>query len=1243
MAAVVGAMFVSALIASSSALAITQRGHVFSFAFGKSGKGVGQFSHPSGVAVNDESGEVYVADKKNGAVEEFKPISKEGELTEEEFTAEFAVPSPTAVAVDNSAEPSDPSKGDVYVVGSGGKTIFKLGPSGEAITKITDFKVGSSKSKEKLSGIEGLAVNSQGELLLDSEADELLTYSDAIVNQGQSEAPTGLGASQARGFAVDSEGDAYIATNATSEEALKRAKEEEREETAMYAVAKVDPSSATVLIPELDTEDTTGVGVDESTNEAFVANLRFGPGGKLTSTVAAFGADGSLIQRLSAPGLSEGTAVAVDPEGHVVYVADGASARVYVFELEPSGRPTVEGLRTQGLQPGGDVSNATKLEAQLDPEGAETHYHFEYGSASCASEPAACTSTPSTSLPAGFGDQPVTWEIQSLPAGTYYYRLVAENSFGEVVSAEQTFTIAAIVSGLADGREWELVSPPEKAGAEPEAPTKEGGTIQASESGAAISYVADGPMPAGSEPEGVRSPEFTQVLSARGAQGGWSSQNITTLNTSGFGILVGVSPEYQTFSSSLALGLVKPNFGSENSGSLERPPLAPEAKERTIYLRDDAPLAPGESEEADYRAAVAEGEKMEPHNAGYLPLVTAINAPGGKPFGGGDGEGIVFEAATPDLSHVVLATSKGEPGIYEWSTGVSELQRVSVLPASEGGAFLSPASARVGAEGKNVRHAISNDGSRVFWSAGGHLYVSDPQTGETLRVDANAGGSGNGQEEAAFQIASADGSKVFFTDNQALTPLSRPGGEGDPDLYVYELNPGTPLSGTLRDLTPEGLEGASANVLATRTGGGVIGASEDGSYVYFVANGVLAPGAKRGTCPREAAVEPRGVTCNLYIRHFNGKQWEPTKLIAAISSEDYPDWEGAGTDDLDGMTAGASPEGDYLAFMSDLPLTGYDNEDVSSEAPGERLDEEVFLYDAESGHLVCASCDPTGARPHGVFDFGAHGEGAGEGLGLVVDRPQTWAEGDPADHWLAGSLPGWTSESAARAIYQPRYLSDSGRLFFDSADAIVPLAKPTKTELVNGTPQQVGVENVYEYERPGLGGCKTGGGCVSLISSGTSEHESAFLDASISGDDVFFLTAARLAAQDHDGLFDVYDAHVCEADSPCAPPPPPAPAPPCEGEACQGAYTPPAAFQTPPTSTFSGSGNLVEKIQVLSSQESKSASKPKPLTRAQKLAKALKTCRAKYKKQKSRRAACEKQARRKYGPKPKSKTSGKGK
>jgi hypothetical protein len=94
-------------------------------------------------------------------------------------------------------------------------------------------------------------------------------------------------------------------------------------------------------------------------------------------------------------------------------------------------------------------------------------------------------------------------------------------------------------------------------------------------------------------------------------------------------------------------------------------------------------------------------------------------------------------------------------------------------------------------------------------------------------------------------------------------------------------------------------------------------------------------------------------------------------------------------------------------------------------------------------------------------------------------------------------------------------------------------------------------------------------GCVSLISSGTSGEESAFLDASESGDDVFFLTSARLTASDLDTSLDLYDARVDggfpEAIKPVE----------CSGDACQAPASPPSD-PTPASLSFQGAGNLVE-------------------------------------------------------------------
>ena len=333
---------------------------------------------------------------------------------------------------------------------------------------------------------------------------------------------------------------------------------------------------------------------------------------------------------------------------------------------------------------------------------------------------------------------------------------------------------------------------------------------------------------------------------------------------------------------------------------------------------------------------------------------------------------------------------------------------------------------------------------------------------------------------------------------------------------------------------------------------GVIGTSEDGSYVYFVATEVLASGALDGED-------------NLYLAHEEEGKWT-TSYIATLSSEDEHDWysglAGALTRDLGGVRSRVSPDGGYLAFMSNRSLTGYDNLDAANGRP----DDEVYLFDARSGRLACASCNPTGARPTGIFD---------DGENVLTDRNIT-SNNTLRGHWLAGLLPGWYDGALSDkgVVYQPRYLSNSGRLFFDSPSGLVP-------QDTNG------LMDAYEYEPVAVGSCSAAdttfsersGGCVSLISSGTSSSESAFIAASENGDDVFFLTASRLSAADYDTSVDVYDAHVCSAAAPCVAAP--VSPPPCTtGDACKAAPAPqPPIFGAPASATFSGAGNVVPEAK----------------------------------------------------------------
>jgi len=849
-------------------------------------------------------------------------------------------------------------------------------------------------------------------------------------------------------------------------------------------------------------------------------------------------------------------------------------------------------------------ATSATLNATIDPNGAPTSYYFQYGHSSAYE-----AQTGPAPLGAGKGDvQVAPRHLQGLsPLSEYHYRVVAVTRL-EVQGSQQTvsffgpdqsFRTLGAQAQMLDSRRWELVSPPDKHGAQLFGISSEG-VIQAAAGGGAVSYLASQPTE-----EGVKGYLYgaVQVLSTRG-QEGWSSKDIPLAHASATGVQVGTGGEYRGFSSDLCSALVE----AQGAGGFT--PLAGEAfppdTQRTPYARHDCscPSAP---------------------SACFEPLLTT--APGyadvgaeGTAFGTSPGVSEGFVGSSADLTHVILRsnvaltgqTAAGSEELYEWSADKppgERLSLVSVLPSGAAGE-----NANLGFENKIARHAVSEDGTRVVWSdrISQHLYLRDTAKGQSVQLDAPEAQClakqecGEGQESAKFQLASPDGSRVLFTDAQRLT-VNAGRTPGKADLYqcVIEEGAGGKPACNLTDLTPAPGPGQSADVQ-----GALLGASEDGSWVYFAANGALGAGASAGNCKINGAAEGEG-QCNVYV----SDEGQP-RLLARVSGADYPDWMGT----LSGspkQPARVSPDGRWLAFMSQASLTGYDNEDVTSKAPGERMDEEVFLYHAGeggAGRLICASCDPSGARPVGME--------YGRGIRLVGGFG-VWE----TDTWIAANVPGWTPYERGTALYQSRYLSNSGRLFFNSSDALL-------DQDINKN------QDVYEFEPAGPG-CSSASpgfiasreGCLGLISSGRAAGESAFLDASQSGEDVYFLTAERLAPnKDRDGAFDVYDAHVCSGASPC--PEELAQAPACaSAESCRAAPTPqPGIFGAPASATFSGLGNV----------SAPAPSAPAPLTNKQKLAKALSACRHKYKKQKKRRLGCERKAHKRYATRSK-KASGKGK
>jgi DNA-binding beta-propeller fold protein YncE len=859
-------------------------------------------------------------------------------------------------------------------------------------------------------------------------------------------------------------------------------------------------------------------------------------------------------------------------------------------------------------------SSAATLDASIDPNGSATSYYFQYnttGTGPCEATPADCTSIPTAPEPIGSTATPegirVSQHIQGLESNkTYHYRLVVvsepEPGVREVFpEPDATFTTQLPGTGfhLPDGRQWELVSPPDKHGAllQPIASQLSGGITQASLTGGAITYL--GIAPTEENPPGF--PQEEQILSTRGAAG-WSSRDISLPHSSAVSLSVGIGSDYRFFSKDLSLAVAE---SFEGFTSL-KPEVFPPDDERTPYLRHDLTCSATPS-------------------TCYQPLLTSVPGYSDIPEGTNLDEVVVggrarFAAASPDLAHILLNSEVGLKtgdggGLYEWSAGKplgeEELMPVSVLPAGEGGGTVGATVG--GTERASARGAVSTDGSRVAWrpTAGGALYLrlnaaepqsatgaggvcTEPGKGCTIRLDVPqclVQEGCTGSPTPVFQIANSDGSRILFTDTQPLVK-----GAGTRDVYECEVlipSGGGPRC-MLRDVAP------GANVV-----GQVLGASEDGSTVYFVSNSVVGDGGARGASTGDCTIAPSPTlgtaeSCGLYAVHYDAAKsaWKPAVFIATLSANDALDWSGT----VSSQTARVSPDGTWLTFMSDRSLTGYDNRDAHSGKP----DEEVYLYDSRTEKLACASCDPTAARPDGI-------EAGGRSDRLITTG--MWQR----SAWLAANIPGWTPYESEAARYHSRFLSNDGRLFFNSSDALVP-------QDVNNQ------EDVYEWEPAGVGGCSPSapgfepatGGCVALISSGTSSDESAFLDASENGSDVFFLTSEKLVSQDVDTAQDVYDAHVCGAEGvPCTPQ---AAAPPecANADSCRSAPSPqPGVFGAPASATFSGPANAAPPPPPV--VKAKTAAQ----IRAEKLSKALKACRKKRRGHK--RALCEKQAKKKYG------------
>lgn len=1074
--------------------------------FGPDGTAATQFKIPQGVAVDQGTRIVYVFDRSAGG----NNIGALYKFDNKGHPVAFGGSGPNIVGNTITGLPCtvrcqvavDPVSHDLYVMT--GTTVAAFHANGEPST----FTAGPGAGTNKIPGfgsLKGLAVDPNGTIYASnntSTAKEVKIYAHsgaelthfAVVDK-EAKGPENL--------AVDNKGAVYV-------------------NLAIGPIEKYVPSTfpvtaATTYTPPvqpLEAQRSATVAVDPTTNDVYAAL-------NAPSFIAKYSETGALLATFAGAGepgeAPSAVGIAVLSEEEEVFVSNNQTGRKQVlifWEQIVAGPPLVKKVSAQTV-----AADTAVLRARINPSRAATTYSFQYGTGDCAVTACASVPVPGAAIGDGHKWVDVSQSVTGLQPGTvYHYRVLAENAFGDNLALEGDHTFMTETVGLAftlpDERAWELVSPRDKHGATVDGPWP---LVQASADGGGVVYPSVGSTE--ENPEGARTFEPTSVLSRR-TQQGWLSADLMHPNDEVEAIPVSSGGEYKLFSRDLSRAVLEPR---------SRTLLSPEADRKTPYLRWNT----------------------EP--PAYQPLVAAADVPAGTE----EGEFKMIDG-NRDLSSVVISSSvplaAGAPpapqrSLYVWNGG--GLQPVSVLPAAQGGAIV--ATDLLGSGPGSLRHAISDDGSRAFWSTGEFgattinsitgLYLRDIMAGETGRIDAvQAGGSGAGTIRPTFQGASADGTVVFFTDSQQLTEGAGAGGR---DLYRCEIPAGQVVSGcaSLINITAE----TQSPTESAEVQGLTPAVADDGKTIYFVAKGVL-DSVPNGT--GQSAVPGKA---NLYV----WQQGQGVRFIATLSLDDLQTWGILNAEGVEHhLTAAGSPGGRYLAFMSQLGLTGIENLDVASGEPVQQ----VYRYDAAGDRLVCVSCKPTGAAPDG--ELIPAGVSAGDSR-RRVDSEELWK-----GSWVAATVPERPQNDPTQlSFYTPRYVLDNGRVFFNSVDSLVPGDSNRQWD-------------VYQYESLGTGDCTDGSrnaatavdtqGCVSLISSGTAQEEAGFLDASESGDDVFFLTSARLNEPDRDQEVDVYDARVDGV---------PATLPSisqCLGEACQPHSSAPSPA-APASAAFSGAGNLSQR------------------------------------------------------------------
>jgi hypothetical protein len=627
---------------------------------------------------------------------------------------------------------------------------------------------------------------------------------------------------------------------------------------------------------------------------------------------------------------------------------------------------------------------------------------------------------------------------------------------------------------LPDNRAWEMVSPPDKSGGDV---TPVSANTRAAADGSAVGFTSL--VGFGDTQGAALGVEYIAERTAAPGTPGWATHGITPAlkATTSLGQLFGSDPAYE--------GEMSPDLSRGVFRAFRPLGEAPNVAElQNLYVRDDL-RTPGPG---SYRL-MSEGDIHVDLAKIFGPFSSFVFVRPTLAGASADFSKIVFETGFDGgLSPALKLTSEGEENfqtkLYESDQGdlrlagrIPPLGEVECDDETASPCEAAPSSrAGQGAAGEGGRlhytpHMISADGRRVFFQApigSGNVYMREDGH-RTVQLNVSEKTVPEAPQGAQLFDASADGSRVFFTTGERLVD-----GDEDNGSDIYMAEPDAPAGQRLTLVTVDGEPVVDDSVTD------VIGASDDGHYLYFTMSGQLVAGDPNSFSGGGLFLWHEGTVT--YIGEF--ADVGDTGFLGLGSATWFFNSAAKNTR--------LTPDGRHLIFRA-ADDAGFEGRGglVGYEQQGE---EELYLYDADTGKLRCATCNPSGT-PASTDAF-------------INTREE--------------------SSNLTKNSHLSQPLSADGRyVFFNTAEALVP-------EDTNG------VVDPYEYDAQSEE--------VHLLSSGEDPAPSFFLDASADGKNVFIDTRERLSGWDVDTSRDLYDARVNGG----LPEPRPAP-PSCQGDACQPA------------------------------------------------------------------------------------------